>query len=352
MKYYKKIGIIGIRGLPAMYGAFDRFVEQFVGSKNIKQKDVVFYVGCDFTFKEFEFKESNVKRMFVHRGRGLLILLSYLMCIIKMYLSGVRCFLFFGYGAAPLFLILKILNCKIVCNPDGIEWRRPEGRIKKTYFRFCEKLISKINIIRIFDSNVIERYYNINHSAKGKTIYYPSVFENYKKEESNKKNHERFYIIGRLLEENNTEMIVKAFIRLDLNKKLYIIGKSNDYFEKKIRPLILNSKNIVHLGPIYDQNKLYKICKCFNYYVHGHSVGGTNPTLIEAVNLQKPIISFDTSFNREILGKNAYYFRSENELYNILKNKQHHKINKPLFKEEFTANYINNSYFELINQHK
>ena len=348
MKYYKKVGIIGIRGLPAMYGAFDRFVEQFVGSKNIKQQNVVFYVGCDSTFKEFEFNQSNVKRMFVHRGRGLLILLSYLMCIIKMYLSGVRCFLFFGYGAAPLFLLLKILNCKIVCNPDGIEWRRPEGRIKKMYFRFCEKLISKINIIRIFDSKVIERYYNINHSAKGKTIYYPSIFENYKIEEINKKTHERFYIIGRLLEENNTEMIVKAFTRLNVNKKLYIIGKSNDYFEKKIRPLILNSKNIIHLGPIYDQNKLYKICKCFNYYVHGHSVGGTNPTLIEAVNLQKPIISFNTSFNREILSKNAYYFSSDDELYNLLRNDQHHKINKPLFKEEYTANYINYAYFELI----
>ena len=349
MKYYKKVGIIGIRGLPAMYGAFDRFVEQFVGSTNIKQKDVVFYVSCDFTFKKFKFNDPNVKRIFVYRGKGLLILLSYFMSIINMYLSGVRCFLFFGYGAAPLFWLLKILNCKIVCNPDGIEWRRPEGRIKKIYFRICEKLISKIDIIRIFDSKVIERYYNINHSAKGKTIYYPSVFENYKIEGVKDKDFERFYIIGRLLEENNTEMIIRAFNKLDSKKRLYIIGKSNDYFEKKIRPLILNSKNIIHLGPIYNQNKLYKICKCFNYYVHGHSVGGTNPTLIEAVNLQKPIISFDTSFNREILSKNACYFRNENDLFNILENNQHHKINKPHFKDQYTANYINDAYFKLIN---
>ena len=157
MKYKKKIGIIGIRGLPAMYGAFDRFVEQFVGSTYIRQKDVVFYVSCDLNFKEFEFNASNVIRVFVYRGKGLLILLNYFMNIIKMYLSGVRSFLFFGYGAAPLFLLLKILNCKIICNPDGIEWRRPEGRIKKMYFRFCEKLISKINIIRIFDSKEIGR---------------------------------------------------------------------------------------------------------------------------------------------------------------------------------------------------
>lgn len=349
MKYKKKIGIIGIRGLPAMYGAFDRFVEQFVSSNNMKEKDVVFYVGCDSTFKKFQFNTSKVNRIFVYRGKGLLILISYFMSIVRMYVSGVRCFLFFGYGAAPLFLLLKMLNCKIACNPDGIEWRRPEGRIKKLYFRFCEKLISKINIVRVFDSKVIERYYSIKHSAKGSTIYYPSVFENYKIEKINKKNYERFYIIGRLLEENNTEMIVKAFSKLHIRKKLYIIGKSNDYFEKKIRPIISNSKNIIHLGPIYDQNNLYKICKYFDYYVHGHSVGGTNPTLIEAVNLQKSIISFNTSFNREILSKNAIYFRNEKELFNILQNNEYNKSSKPIFKEQYTAKYINNAYFELIN---
>ena len=332
-----------------MYGAFDRFVEQFVCSKNMKEKDVVFYVGCDFTFKKFEFNSFKVNRIFVYRGKGLLILISYFMSIMKMYVSGVRCFLFFGYGAAPLFLLLKMLNCKIICNPDGIEWRRPEGRIKKFYFRFCEKLISKINIIRIFDSKVIERYYNINHSAKGNTIYYPSVFENYKIEKIRKKSYERFYIIGRLLEENNTEMIVRAFSKLDISKKLYIIGKTNDYFEKKIRPLISNSKNIFHLGPIYDQNNLYRISKYFDYYVHGHSVGGTNPTLIEAVNLQKSIISFNTSFNREILSEKASYFRNEKELFNILRNNEYNKVSKPIFKEQYTAKYINNAYFELIN---
>ena len=144
-------------------------------------------------------------------------------------------------------------------------------------------------------------------------------------------------------------MIVRAFSKLNISKKLYIIGKSNDYFEKKIRPLISNSKNIIHLGPIYDQNDLYRICKYFDYYVHGHSVGGTNPTLIEAVNLQKSIISFNTSFNREILGEHANYFRNEKELFNILRNNEYNKISKPFFKEQYTANYINNAYFELIN---
>lgn len=349
MRNYKKIGIIGIRGLPAMYGAFDRFVEQFVESKIIKKKDIIFYVSCETSFKKFEYDKRNIKRIFVLRGNSLFIIINYLISIIKFYLSGVRCFVFFGYGAAPFFFLLRILKCQIICNPDGIEWRRPVGILKKLYFRLCEKLISKINIVRIFDSAVIERYYSINHSAKGKTIYYPSIFENYKIDKIVNKKFDRFYIIGRLLEENNTEIIVRAFSKLGLKNKLYIIGKTNDFFEKKIRPLIFNSRNIIFLGPIYDKNKLFNICQYFNYYIHGHSVGGTNPTLIESINLKKSIISFNSSFNRAILSNNACYFKNENELFDIIQKKQYLKINKPKFKTEYSSDYINNAYLELIN---
>jgi hypothetical protein len=342
----KKIGIVGIRGLPAMYGAFDRFVELFVISKDIKKNKIIIYVGCDYSFKKFDFVNPNVKRIFIHRGEGILIFFSYFMSVLKMYFSGVRSFLFLGYGAAPIFILLKILNCKVVCNPDGIEWRRPEGKVKKLYFKFCEMLISKINIIRIFDSKVIERYYGINHSVKGKTIYYPSVFEKFKIKDNKNKKFERFYMIGRLLEENNLELIVKAFSKLNDNKKLYIIGKSNDYFEKVIRPYILKFKNIIYIGPIYDQNKLFKICSLFDYYVHGHSVGGTNPTLIEAINLQKPTIAFDTYFNKEVLLKNAAYFNDEDELYRIVNSGFHHKIKKPVFRNEFLSNFIFGEYLK------
>lgn len=350
MTNLKKIGVVGIRGLPAMYGAFDRFVEQFVCFKYDSPTKVIYYISCDLPFKKFEFNARNVNRIFVNRGGGFFILISYFISILKMYFKGVRSFIFFGYGAAPLFVILKILKCKVVCNPDGIEWRRPEGKIKKIYFKICEKLISKVNIIRIYDSKVIERYYNINHSAKGKTIYYPSIFENKKIETKKIKNKERFYIIGRLLEENNTEMIVKAFAKLDISKKLYIIGKSNEYFENKIRPLIAKNKNIIYLGAIYDQIKLFKICSLFDYYIHGHSVGGTNPTLIEAVNLEKKIIAFKTQFNREILLDNCAYFENEYQLSQIILQNHHHKIDKPIFKKEFTSNYINNEYFKLLTQ--
>jgi len=347
----KKIGIIGIRGLPALYGAFDRFVEQFVSSHKIKSQKLFFYISCDISFKKFKFDNNIVKRVFIFRGLSFFILINYLISIIRLYFYGVRCFVFFGYGAAPFFILLKILNCQIICNPDGIEWKRPVGKIKELYFKICEKLLSSVNITRIFDSKVIERYYNINHSAKGTTIYYPSIFENNKilKNINCTKNFERFYIIGRLLEENNTEMIVNTFMKLGKKQKLYVIGNSNNFFKKKIKPLILRSKNITYLGPIYDQKKLFNICRHFDYYIHGHSVGGTNPTLIESISLQKKIIAFDTTFNREILKTDSCFFKNENELLEIIKMKKYRKKKIPVFREEFTSRHINNAYLNLIN---
>lgn len=343
----KKIGIIGIRGLPALYGAYDRFTEQFLDFF-LNRKDIFFYIGCDLNFKKKKYSKPNIKRLFVYRGDGLFILINYFILIIRMYYNGVRHFVFFGYGAAPFFSLLTFLNCKVICNPDGIEWRRPQGKIKKNYFRLCETLVSKINITRIFDSKVIQRYYSINLNADGKTLYYPSVFEKQTIKVKKEKQFERFYIIGRLLEENNTEIIVKAFSKLDKSKKLYIIGNINPYFTNKVLPHIKRSKNIFYLGPIYNVKKLFNLCLLFDFYIHGHSVGGTNPTLIEAVSLQKPTIAFNTFFNKEILGNNAIYFKNDDDLLEILKTNRHQKIANPLFKSEFTANFINNSYLKEI----
>ena len=97
-------------------------------------------------------------------------------------------------------------------------------------------------------------------------------------------------------------MIVETFKKLN-DYKLFIIGYKSKFFKKKILPSIKNSKNIFYVGEIYNKEKLLRYLSFFDYYIHGHKVGGTNPTLIEAINLKKKIFAYDCSFNREILGK-------------------------------------------------
>ena len=116
-------------------------------------------------------------QFYFYRGKSFSVLVNNFFSMLHFYLSGVRTFLFFGYGPVIFFPLLNLLNCKIICNVDGIEWRRKTPYIKKIYFRLCEKLLSVVRVNLIFDSVVIKRYYNIIHNVDGSLLYYPSDFE-------------------------------------------------------------------------------------------------------------------------------------------------------------------------------
>ena len=355
----KKLGVIGIRGLPASYGAFDQFVDQFVKYSNNQKKYITFYISSDKKNKKNFKKIENVEQVFLYRGKGIFILLNYFFSIFNFYFKGVRTFLFFGYGAVIFFPILKILNCKIICNVDGIEWRRKISNLKKLYFKFCERLVSTINVDLIFDSKVIERYYSFHFKTKGSLIYYPSDFSDKiifnKKINYTNKVFKKAIVVMRFVPENNIEIIVNAFTKLkekyDLNHKLYIIGANNEYFQSQIKPKIKNVKNIIYIGPVYDRKKLLRIWSSADYYIHGHSVGGTNPTLIEAISLKKPVIAFNCLFNKMILGKDGFYFRSKKDLLRIVKEGSFFEFKPKINLKYFSKEFINESYLNLIKNH-
>ena len=348
----KKIGIIGVRGLPAQYGAFDQFLDQLVKYSNLKKKGIFFYISAEYGLKKEDI--DNVSQFYFYRGKGLFILLNNFITILYFYLMGVRTFLFFGYGPVIFFPFLKLLNCKIICNVDGIEWRRKLNSIKKIYFQFCEKLLSKIKINLVFDSIVIKRYYNIVHKVNGKLLFYPSDFESKTILKKNKLYNNKFkaIIVMRFLPENNIEKIIDAFIILNglniHNHKLYIVGKENDYFLKIIRPKIENCKNIIFLGAIYDRSKLFKYWKCADYYIHGHSVGGTNPTLIEALSLKLPIIAYNCMFNKKILNNYGSYFKTSNDLVSLIKSGNFINKERNFDFKVFRREYINEEYIRLL----
>ena len=347
-----KVGIIGIRGLPARYGAFDQFVNQFVNYTNLNKKEIKFYISAENTREKITIE--NVHQFYFYRGKSIFILLNNFISMVYFYLRGVRTFLFFGYGPVIFFPLLNLLGCKIICNVDGIEWRRVNSKIKKNYFKFCEKFLSKVKVNLIFDSLVIKRYYGIIHQLSGKLLYYPSDFE-LKEVNKRKKNYSRNYkviVVMRFLPENNIETIVNTFDELNKqnigNHTLYLVGNENDYFREIIKPKIEDLKNIIFLGPIYNRNELYKLWSSSDYYIHGHSVGGTNPTLIEAISLKLPIIAYNCSFNKKVLGVGGLFFKNSKELLEMIKSEkfvdQNLNIDFNLFKKDF----INEQYIELI----
>lgn len=158
------------------------------------------------------------------------------------------------------------------------------------------------------------------------------------------------FCVQRLLEENSIDLIVKAFNLSNQSKyKLIIAGPENFYFNRLKIDYINNRKNIIYLGPIYNRYELFNLFKNASFYIHGHQVGGTNPTLIEACSVGRPIISYNSIFNKLILEKKAIYFSNENELSKIFSNLDILEIPRPpILSSDFEISNIAKQYFELL----
>ena len=332
------VGIVGIRNYPAEYGAYDTLTVQLV-DRNLG----------DFRFNLSVLRErkvSNDSKLVIFEVPSFLrnrVIGGNLYNICRMYCSGVKNFLFLGYGLSFLFPFLKLLGCRIICNTDGFEYRRQKwGQVSKLYFRSCEWILGVSAVEYVFDSKLIQRYFSRKYGVAGYLIFYGA--DHFAVE--NEGIQDWFIVVMRLEPENNIKMIVDAFCIS--GEKLLIVGVATDYFWREVYPLIGNSQNIKYAGPIFDREKLFSLRSEAKGYVHGHSVGGVNPTLVEAVMVGRPVISFDTFFNREVLGQGASYFDSTEGLAEILMGGHWSDIAPSSLPIEFDWDYVVGRYFDIF----
>lgn len=340
-----KIALLGTHGLPARHGAFEQAIHKLCEYSRNQQLNVHLIVGCSAESKDMKYDSAVCTRIFSHRRRGAGIILYDFLSSIKAYFLGARKFVYFGYEFAPFFLLFRILGVQIICNVDGIEWRRAKwGHIPKLYFRFCEWLCVRTASTLVFDAHGIARYFSINHRAQGEIIFYgpdPIPLESPKPEFE----PDSYYsLVMRMEPENNIKPIIEGFLNAELDKPLLLIGPSTEFFERECKPLI-DGERVRYLGPIYDRDRLIAIRRHCYAYVHGHSVGGTNPTLIEAIALRNRVIAFNSIFNREVCGSHARYFSNSGDLVDVLK--QDHLPDPPELDEQYSWDYVAREYFRI-----
>ena len=348
----RKVGIIGIRGLPASYGAFDQTAFKVVEFAFKTNSDLFFFVPTDYTLMDSVFEYRNVKRISFRRHNGIGIIFDQIFLTIRLRLLGVRQIIYFGYSTSPFFWLYTMFGIRVICNVDGFEWKREKWSFfAKAYFKFCQWCVGNSNYVtRVTDSTFITRYYSIWYKKKSVELFYGADL----KSEISKLNikcvphfQDYFIVVMRLEPENNIKMIIEAFCQV-ATCKLLIIGPSTSFFEG-LRHIFSEHSNIFYYGPEYDRAMLYSLRSNAKAYIHGHKVGGTNPTLVEAVEIGKPIIAFKSVFNREVLGDSGVYFSSKLELIEILSeriNFEEYKPNKLDFKYEW--HYICKEYLKLF----
>jgi glycosyltransferase involved in cell wall biosynthesis len=182
--------------------------------------------------------------------------------------------------------------------------------------KFCDYFVA--------DSLAIQKYLQTKYDVPSTFIAYgaemPGIAEESHLGEKGLTKYEYFLIIARMEPENNIEMMLDGFSASNSKKKMIIIGNHNNQFGTYLQNKFRNDKRIDFLGAIYDKAKLHSLKAFTSLYFHGHSAGGTNPSLLEAMASGALIAANNNEFNVSILKKDAYYFLDSEEFKSLVEN--------------------------------
>ncbi|MCF8369942.1 MAG: DUF1972 domain-containing protein [Bacteroidales bacterium] len=328
-----KIGILGTRGIPNNYGGFEQFAEYL--STNLVERgcDVYVYNSHNHPYQEKTFNNVNIIHKYdpEHRIGTAGQFIYDLNCILDSYKRKFDIILQLGYTSSSVWGWLLPRKSIIIYNMDGFEWQRSKYSPKvQKFLKFAERLAVKYSDYMVSDSPVIEEYIREKYGKQSYYIPYGAeVFQNPDLNLLNSYNIKPYkynLVIARMEPENNIEPIIEGVLKSKTKNPLLIIGSlKNDYGKYLFSKY--NSDLIRFLGGIYDINLLNNLRNFCCIYFHGHSVGGTNPSLIEAMASSALICASNNEFNRNVLNGNAFYFKNSDDVSYVINNGSERKKN-------------------------
>lgn len=332
----KRIVLIGSRGIPANYGGFETFAEGLATRMVKEGYDIT--VTCEYEPSEsrtdsykgvklIHFPVKPPENYFLRKFYENLSDIYFLLKLSRRF----DIIYFLGIEVGFFLFIPKILNRNIslMVNIDGVMWKR-------TKFNILERWLLKLNHIfaTIFADKIILDARNmwnyVSESRREKTVFIPYGVEEIEEVpwdpkklralsdrnpliERIKKN-DYWLVVARLEPENNIHVIIEGFLKSNSTRPLVIVGDpTSERYKGLLNEVICNNEDkVIFIGAIYD-NKLLNMLRCHCFaYIHGHSVGGTNPSLIEAMSMKNLVLAHDNEFNREVCGNTAFYFDKDN----------------------------------------
>ncbi|HFQ3631888.1 beta 1-4 rhamnosyltransferase Cps2T [Enterococcus lactis] len=347
----KHVYIIGSKGIPAKYGGFESFVENL--TKRQTDKTIQYHIACmtenslksDIKEKEFIYNGAkcfNVDVPNIGPARAIYYDLKALEMSIKKAEKN--------KDIEPIFYVLACrigpfisrfknrinkINGKLFVNPDGHEWLRAKWSYPvRKYWKFSERLMVKNADLLICDSKNIEVYIQetykgyrpkTNYIAYGTDLKKTSLSKNdeivqswYNEKKVKEGNY--FLVVGRFVPENNYEVMIREFMKSNTKKDFVLITnvEKNKFYEKLLHETGFDrDPRIKFVGTVYNQDLLKYIRENAFAYIHGHEVGGTNPSLLEALSSTKINLLLDVGFNREV-GEDSAFYWSKKSLYELI----------------------------------
>ncbi len=324
----KQVAIVGCQGIPANYGGFESMVENIVGEN--ASADVhytVFCSGVDMPDRLHEYKGCTLKYINV-KANGMLSVLYDVFCMMHTF-RGYDTILVLGVSGCMFLPVLKFFSKnRLVVNIDGLEHKRAKwGWFARWILRTSEKQAVKYADVIIADNKGIQDYVSAVYGKPSQLIAYGGdhVIREIEEDKCDRilsnyglKRKDYAVCVCRIEPENNCHISLKAFSESD--KSFVFIGNWNhSEYSRKLKKQYASFPNIHLLDAIYDLDILYVIRSNASIYVHGHSAGGTNPSLVEAMFFGMPIVAYDCIYNRSTTHEKAYYFKDDKSLLELLK---------------------------------
>ena len=360
------ISIIGTRGYPYVYSGYETFVKQLSERLVLKNCNVTVY--CHKGLFEIRPKEiKGIKLVYVPTIETKILSqpIHSFLSIIHACFSNTDVLLVVNSANGPFGLLTKLFKVPTAINVDGLEWLRPKWKgLGSIYFKWASKMATLFYDQIINDSDEMRKVYLDLFKRDSKVIAYGADIRKSKNPDLinkwNLKQREYYLVIGRLIPDNNADLIIKGFLKSNSKKKLVIVGDVpyKDSYASNLKNMV--DKRLVFTGYVKDQDILAELYHNCYVYVHGHEFGGTNPTMIKAMAYGCAILALDTVFNREMLqkGKFGMFFKKELfsiinqidycEIENVLMDKLRQKSINGITKK-YNWDFVTSEYLEVFN---
>lgn len=320
-----KIAIIGTRGIPNHYGGFEQCAEYLAVGLVKRGFEVIVYNCHNHPYQKNEWNGVKIVHCYDPEDKlGTAGQFIYdFNCILDVRKRNCDIVLQLGYTSSSIWGWLMPRKAVVTTNVDGLEWRRTKySSMVKKFLRYAESLGIKYSDYLISDSIGIQNYLKVNYNAQSTYIAYgATLFTNpdfSMLEKYNLLPNKYDMLIARLEPENSIEIILEGVAKANLSRPFLVIGNYETKYGNYLRNKFCSNLQIKFIGGLYNIELLNNLRYFSNIYFHGHTVGGTNPSLLEAMASNSLICANDNDFNRFILDEDAIYFQNAEDVANHL----------------------------------
>ena len=328
-----KIAFVSTRGIPNNYGGFEQFAEYISVGMAQRGHELVVYSPKFHPYQESTYKGVRIKHIYSpETWMGSSVgSFFYDFASLRDALKKEDFDIIYeaGYTSIiPAYIWFNVKKRKrpiFTTNMDGLENKRSKfSPMVRRFLDWEEKMAVKYSHYLIADNMGIHDYYKEKYGKESKFLAYGAdIHDDFKAEyleEFGLKSEEYYILIARLEPENNIVMAIEGYLHSKENgrRPLIVVGKTNTPHGKELVEKYGNERNVEFVGGIYDFKKLDSVRHFSKAYFHGHSVGGTNPSLLEAMAAGCFIFAHDNIFNRAVLKENAFYYPSADKVTEYL----------------------------------